>query len=310
MTKRVIKMGSRGSKLALAQTNQIISLIKDRTPSVQIELVTITTSGDADRKTALEQIGGQGLFTKKIEQELLDGNIDIAVHSAKDLPSVMTGELVIGAVPEREIVNDALVATSGVTLQNLPEGAKVGTGSPRRRAQLLHLRHDLRVEGIRGNVETRLRKLAEGKYDALIMAAAGLKRLSLSDHVSELLDPETYIPAPGQGALVIQTRETDQTSLDLLEYIDHTQSHRCLEIERLLLAKLGAGCSSAVGGLATIDAGYVRLSTVVLDKAGKTRLHADESVSKDTSNVALVDTVVKQLSKLGAEALIAEGNRA
>ncbi len=309
MTERVIKIGSRGSKLALAQTNQIISLIKEQAPAVLIELVTITTSGDADRKTALEQIGGQGLFTKKIEQELLDGNIDIAVHSAKDLPSVMTAGLVIGAVPEREIVNDALMAEKGVNVQNLPGGAKVGTGSPRRRAQLLHLRPDLRIEGIRGNVETRLRKLAEGKYDALIMAAAGLKRLNLIDHISELLDSETYTPAPGQGALVIQTRKNDQACLNLLEHIDHTVSHRCLDIERLLLAKLGAGCSSAVGGLASIDNGYVRLSAVVLDRTGKTRLHADERVGDETANEILVDTVVEQLSKLGATTLIAEGNR-
>ncbi len=305
MPDQVYKIGTRASRLALAQTGQVAAQLARLNPNVHFETVTITTEGDADRRTALENLGGQGLFTKRIEQALLDHEIDIAVHSAKDLPSVMTEGLLLAAVPERESACDAWLGSSGTKLADVRPGAVVGTGSPRRRAQLLNHRPDLKVEGIRGNVDTRLRKLSEVKYDAIIMAHAGLIRAGLADQITELLDPEAFIPAPGQGALAIQTRIDDDASIKLAQTLDHTDSHRAADIERKLLELLGAGCSTPVGGYARLDEDRWYLTAVVLDNRGKTRLCVNHDIALTEDNDALLGHVVNSLLKQGARELIA-----
>jgi hydroxymethylbilane synthase len=305
MPTQIFTIGTRASRLALTQTGQVAKLLAQLNPNVHLETVTITTEGDADRRPALEDMGGQGLFTKRIERALLEHEIDIAVHSAKDLPSVMTDGLTLAAVPERESVCDAWLCASGEKLREIGPGAVVGTGSPRRRAQLLHLRPDLKVEGIRGNVDTRLKKLSEGKYDAIVMAHAGLIRAGLADHVTELFDPKSFVPAPGQGALAIQTRVDDEDSIKLARSIDRPDAHRCADIERLLLEKLGAGCSTAVGGYARIAEGRIHLIAVVLDNLGKTHLCVERTIGQDEDNEALLTHIVDRLFQEGARELIA-----
>ncbi len=305
MPTQIYRIGTRARRLALTQAGKVAAQLAKRNPALHLETVEITTQGDADRQTALEKMGGQGLFTKRIEKALLEQEIDLAVHSAKDLPSVMTDGLTLAAVPKRESVSDAWLCSSGEKLREIGPGAVVGTGSPRRRAQLLHFRSDLKVVNIRGNVDTRLRKLSEGKYDAIVMAHAGLIRAGLSDRVTELFDPESFVPAPGQGALAIQTRIDDENTIRLARSIDRPDAHRCADIERLLLEKLGAGCSTAVGGYARIISGRIHLIAVVLDNPGKTRLCVEHTIGQNETNETLVTFVVDRLFQQGARELIA-----
>lgn len=307
MPTRIFRIGTRASRLARAQTGQVADLLSRLKPEIQLETVEITTKGDADQKTALEKMGGQGLFTKQIEKTLLDNEIDIAVHSAKDLPSVMTQNLVLAAVPERESVADAWVSASGTKLADLAAGAVIATGSPRRRAQLLNLNSDIKVEGIRGNVDTRLKKVFDGQYDGIIMAHAGLIRAGLEDRITELLDPETFVPAPGQGALAIQTRVDDEASIALASSIDRPEDHRCIDIERKLLEKLEAGCSTPVGGWARVSGERLCLTAVVLDRSGQTRLCVEHDIALDEYDDSLVSNVVNRLLQQGARELIAGG---
>ncbi len=299
-----IRIGTRASKLALTQANSISDLLKKSAGDINIEIVTISTKGDQDRVSSLASIGGTGVFTKRIETELLQKNIDIAVHSAKDLPSIMTDGLTIGAVPQREAVEDVLICREDSTLDNLPHGAIIGTGSPRRKALLLSNRPDLAVEEIRGNIETRLQKLEDGLYDALIMAAAGLNRLGLSDKTSQVMPADEFIPAPGQGSLIAQVRNDDHELIDLLKDINNDHAYRCLNAERMLLHELGAGCSAAVGGLASIVYDELVLNAVVLDKSGKVRLEAKGYSSDIASDEPVVSSVAEYLFKQGAKSLI------
>lgn len=305
MIGKTIKIGSRGSNLALAQSNYVINLIRRDNPDLVPKLTIIKTEGDSDRKSSLENLGGIGVFTKKIESELLEEKIDIAVHSAKDLPSVMTDGLVIGAVPEREDYRDVWISRKNIGLMEIDDGAVIGTSSPRRRAQLLNIRPYLCVKDIRGNIETRLRKINDGEYDALIMAAAGLKRAGLDNKITEYLSTEIFIPAPGQGALVIQVRADDEENISLAGQVDNAMAHRCLDIERLLLKELNAGCSAAVGGLAETDDETIRLTAVVLDKDGRNRLFESNTISIDKPDNLLIEKVVGALLSRGAGDLIA-----
>ncbi|PKK84331.1 MAG: hydroxymethylbilane synthase [candidate division Zixibacteria bacterium HGW-Zixibacteria-1] len=304
MSKKVYKVGTRGSKLALAQTGQVVEYLKKLHSNVDFKILTITTEGDHDTATSLEQMGGVGVFTKKIEQELLEHNIDIAVHSAKDLPSVMTEGLAIGAVPERESCSDVWISHDGSSIHEIKAGAVVGTGSPRRRAQLLCMRPELTVTDIRGNVDTRLKKVKEGKYDAILMAHAGLKRAGLDKHITQVLPPDRFIPAPGQGFLLIQIRNDDNEALEITRAVNHEASRRCLTIERLLLEKLQAGCSAAVGGWARFSGNKILLSAVVLDKDGKTRLYAEGNIDYEKPNEKLAKSVTDKLLAKGAAGII------
>nr|MBN2276403.1 hydroxymethylbilane synthase [candidate division Zixibacteria bacterium] len=311
MPKKKFKVGTRGSRLAVAQTGWVLDLLKKNNPEAEFQLVTITTAGDTDRISSLEHIGGSGVFTKKIESELLDGSIDIAVHSAKDLPSVMTEGLMIGAIPPRESCEDVWVSRLAASIANTARNSIVGTGSPRRRAQLLYLRPDIRVKDIRGNIETRLKKLARGEYDAIIMARAGLKRGGLDYNIHEVLPPAEFVPAPGQGALLVQIRTGDKDAAGVTAPLNDSISRRCLMIERKLLEILKAGCAAAVGGWARLETDEItlttelRLTAVVLDKDGKTRLYVDGSIAPDQPDEILINRVADRLIAEGAREIIA-----
>jgi len=314
MADKIIKVGTRGSKLAVTQAGWALSLLARKNPGIRFELETITTTGDTDHTSSLEKIGGTGVFTKKIEAELLAGSVDMAVHSAKDLPSVMTEGLAIGAIPVRESCEDVWISRLASSVANTARNSVVGTSSPRRRAQLLYMRPDLRIKDIRGNIETRLRKLTDGEYDAIIMARAGLKRADLDHNIHEILDPVHFVPAPGQGSLLVQIRGDDQKAAEYAAPINDPLSLRCLLIERKLLEILKAGCSAAVGGWARLERDEVTLTTelkltaVVLDKNGKTRLYIDESIDPEQPDDKLVTLVTDKLISQGAIKIIESYN--
>ena len=246
----VLVIGTRGSALALAQSNFIRERLQAAHPGLTCELRTISTEGDRRLDTPLPAIGGKGVFTAEIEHALHSGSIDLAVHSLKDLPTAEVDGLVVGAIPEREDARDALISASGQPLSELPAGARVGTSSLRRSAQLLAAHKQLQLSSIRGNVDTRLRKLDAGEYDAIVLAAAGLHRLRLSGRISELLGYDTMLPAPGQGALAVQCRSNDQRVRGLIAVLDDAATRRAVQAERSLLEELGGGCSAPIGAYA------------------------------------------------------------
>ncbi len=242
-TDGAIRIGTRGSRLARWQAEWVAGGLREINPGLKVELIEIKTHGDRDRNSPLAAIGGVGLFTKEIQRAVRDGLVDVAVHSLKDLPTQEPAELRLAAVPAREDVADALVAPEYQTLMQLPAGARVGTSSPRRRAQLLFLRPDLQVASIRGNVETRLSQALQGELDAVMLAWAGLHRLGLEGHVTERLDPSEFLPAVGQGALGIECRCDDLVTLGLLKLLDDPVTHRAVLAERAALAALEGGCT-------------------------------------------------------------------
>src|SRR5262245_54778381 len=244
-----LRLGTRGSALARWQAEWVAARLSAR--GVAVELVPITTKGDV-KTGPLGQIGGEGLFTKELQRALLERQIDLAVHSLKDLPTTPVEGLSLAAVPERESTSDVLVSAKAWRIEDLPPSAHVGTGSLRREAQLLHLRPDLIVEDIRGNIETRLRKLTDGQFDAIVLAEAGLKRLGLADRDVHIIPRSVMLPAVGQGALGIETREDDDQTQSFLQPLDHTETHQAVDAERALLAALRAGCLAPVGAWARV----------------------------------------------------------
>lgn len=245
MTK-TIKIGTRGSALARTQTGHVAESL-----GVAYEIVHIVTEGDT-ATAPLAQLGGTGVFVSALREALLRGEIDVAVHSFKDLPTTAAEGLVVAAVPQREDPRDALVARDGLTLGELPPGARVGTGSPRRAAQLRALGLGLEIVGLRGNVDTRLGKVTAGELDAVVLAYAGLRRLGRADAVTEVLDPIQLLPAPAQGALAVECRADDELVLDVLSKIDHAETRAAVTAERALLTALEAGCSAPIGALAEV----------------------------------------------------------
>lgn len=261
-TKTII-IGTRTSPLALWQTNYVKQKLEELWPSLVCRLETFVTQGDKTLDKPLPEIGGKGLFTAELEAALLDGRIDIAVHSLKDLPVADAAGLTVGAISPRADVRDVLVAREKWTLGNLPLGATVGTSSLRRQAQLLHARPDLNIQSIRGNVDTRLRKVQEGQYDATILAAAGLTRLGLENHITQYLPLDIMLPAPGQGALAVQCRVADTAVLSLLAAIDDAETRGCVTAERAFLDGLGSGCSLPVAAYATRQNDDIMLTGLV-----------------------------------------------
>ncbi len=248
-----VKLGTRASALARAQTELVAALIAAARPELELSTHVISTAGDRTQETGepLPEIGGKGLFTAELERALLESEIDLAVHSLKDLPTVEVPGVVVGAVPAREDARDCLVARAAGSLAELGDGAVVGTSSLRRSAQLSALRPDLEIRSIRGNVDTRIRKVEAGEYDAAVLAAAGVRRLGLDSAVSEWLAPETMLPAPGQGALGIQCRAEDAAIRSLLAEIDDAAAGAETTAERAFLEALGGGCAAPVAALAT-----------------------------------------------------------
>jgi hydroxymethylbilane synthase len=259
----VLKLGTRGSKLALIQSEIVRAALLKLQPALDIQLEKITTMGDAVQDRPLNQVGGNGLFVRQIEISLRDGQIDLAVHSAKDLPSSLAPGTTIAAYLPRADARDVLVSSSGRTLAELHEGAKVGTSSPRRICQLRALRPDLVLLDVRGNVDTRLRKLREGQYDAIVLAAAGMERLGLLEEVTEYLDPSVMIPAVAQGALAVEIRADDADLLTLVSRLDDPTTRAVVTAERAFLAAVAGACSLPVGAHATFDGDLLHIAAMI-----------------------------------------------
>ena len=250
--KAILKIGTRKSLLALWQSNYIADSLRREYPECEVVLEKIVTKGDKILDAPLAQIGGKGLFTKEIEEALLTGKIDFAVHSLKDMPTVLPDGLCLTAITERATAGDAFVSNKYASLKDLPAGAVVGTSSLRRKAQLLALRPDLVCQDLRGNVDTRLRKLDEGMYDAVILAAAGLERLGHGDRITELLPVSAVMPAVGQGALAIECRADDQETRAMLDFLNHLPTVQATNAERALLGLVEGGCQVPLGVHATV----------------------------------------------------------
>jgi len=265
-----VVVGTRGSALALAQTKRVCAILEDARPGLSTEVRAIVTHGDRTQASGepLPAIGGKGLFTAELEQALRDGTIDLAVHSLKDLPTEEVDGVVLGAVCLREDVRDCLVSRAG-PVHELTDGTVVGTSSLRRSAQLRALRPDLEVRSIRGNVETRIRKVREGEYDAVLLAAAGIARLGLEHEVVEWLDADVLVPAPGQGALAVQSRADDAATLELLAVIDDRAARMATTAERTFLRALGAGCTAPVAAYGTTSGDAVHLEGLVASPDGR-----------------------------------------
>jgi len=265
-----LRLGSRRSPMAISQSGEAARLITARTGR-QVEIVGVTTLGDVSREQ-LTQIGGTGVFVSALRESLLRREVDFAVHSLKDLPTGDAPGITVAAIPARDDPRDALVGRDGAKLADLPPGARIGTGSPRRAAQLSLLRSDLTCVPIRGNANTRLAKVRDGELDAVVLAYAGLARIGRTDEVSEIFEPDDMVPAPGQGALAIECRADDAELVALLATIDHAATRATVTAERSLLAALEAGCSAPVGAYATIQpgTGRVRLHAVVLGTRSET----------------------------------------
>lgn len=258
--KKLIRVGTRESELALTQTRWVIEKIKQKFPDIDFEIIGITTKGDVILDTRLDKIGGKGLFIKEIEHALINGSIDIAVHSMKDMPAELADRLTIAAVCEREDPRDVLVTTTGSSLEELPHGSVVGTSSVRREVQILNIRPDLRVKTLRGNVLTRINKLLDNEYDAIVLAAAGLKRLGLHEYCSQYLSLEDVIPAVGQGALAVEARSGDDIISLLLESVHCRQTALCVAAEREYLKQLNGGCSVPIAAHAVIIGTVIKLN--------------------------------------------------
>jgi hydroxymethylbilane synthase len=270
--KTVLVIGSRGSKLALAQAHLVQAQLKLLAPAIDIRIEVIKTTGDL-KTDPLSVIGGKGVFTKELEEALLNERIDVAVHSLKDLPTIVPDGLVISAICKREDPRDALVlhskTKSAATLEDLEKRATVGTSSPRRLAQLKWLRPDLTFKELRGNVDTRMRKLDEGQYDALVLACAGLRRLHLDERISAALTTEQMLPAVGQGALAIETRSSDTDTIEISSQLDHKFTRVACTAERALLRQLGGGCQLPIAAHAVVRDKRIRLDGLVAAVDGK-----------------------------------------
>jgi hydroxymethylbilane synthase len=259
----MLTIGSRGSQLALWQARWIQARLQDF--GVECRLEIIHTTGDKITDVALSKVGTKGLFTKEIEEALLQGTIDLAVHSLKDMPTDLPAGLTLAAIPEREDPRDALV---GAPLEKLAQNARVGTSSLRRAAQLRSIRPDLEIENIRGNVDTRLRKLDEKQYDAIILASAGLRRLGWEARITELLEPNIMCPAVGQGALAVETRDDGGQAHDICKRLDHRETRIAVTAERAVLAALGGGCQVPIGAYATVEHDRIQLQAVIVSPDG------------------------------------------
>ncbi len=264
-----IRIATRGSKLALWQANHVKAVLERENPGLEVELLVLKTKGDKILDVALAKVGGKGLFVKEIEEALLDGRAEIAVHSMKDVPTDLPAELELAATDVREDVRDALFTREANGLDDLPQGAKVGTSSLRRQAQLLHRRPDLEIVSIRGNVETRLRKLQDENLDAVVLAAAGVKRLGYADRVTEYLPVEVSLPATCQGSLGIQIRRDDDRTRKLIEVFVHRPTAVAVAAERAFLKTLEGGCQVPIAGLAIVEGGRVKMEGLVGSVDGK-----------------------------------------
>lgn len=272
--KQKLVIGTRGSKLALWQAQHIAACLQGRYPEIAIELKHMVTTGDRILDVPLAKIGGKGLFTKELEVAMLSGEIDLAVHSLKDMPTELPEGLVLAAVTDRVDPGDALISPQYKTLDNLPAHARVGTSSLRRKAQLLNVRPDLTIVDLRGNLDTRLKKLTTEKLDAILLAVAGLKRLGWDEHITQVLPQDICLPAVGQGALAIEARENDPETLALLAFLNHEPTRQATLAERTFLAEVEGGCQIPIGVYGEIKAaGQLSLQAVIMSPDGQEAVH-------------------------------------
>lgn len=304
-----LRIGTRASALALWQANRVSELIRAQPGTPPVELVHIHTEGDRRTDVPLWALAGRAFFTKEIDRALLGGEIDIAVHSLKDLSTVLEHGIELAAVLEREDPRDALAAAPGMTLQTLPRGARVGTSSLRRRAFLAHGRPDLALLELRGNVPTRIDKLKRGEYDAIVLATAGLKRLGLDAHIAERLSVEEFPPAVSQGAIGVCARTGDERALSWLKSLDHLNTRLAVTAERALLRRIEGGCQVPLGALASVEGTGLNLHAVVCSLDGSARLESRDVIAASASDgieaaKALGETVAEQLLEKGAARII------
>lgn len=297
--KQKIRIGTRGSKLALWQANWVKSEIEKKYPDIEVELEKIKTTGDKILDVPLAKVGGKGLFTKEIEEALLDKRVHLAVHSMKDVPTIFPENLHLRAITKREDPRDAVFSRTGARLLELPQGAKIGTSSLRRQSQLLHIRPDFEMLHLRGNLDTRLRKLEEGQYDAIILAGAGVNRLGWADKITEFLSPDVSLPAIGQGALGIETRMDDDDINELVAFFDHPETSYAVRAERALLRRLEGGCQVPIAAYGTLDGEILHLTGLVASVDGKDFVKDSISGPKDGC-VEIGIELAEKLLDLGA----------
>ncbi len=297
-----LRLGTRGSPLARWQAEWVAGVM--RRLGHAVDLVEIATRGDVEQWLAIEEIGTRGVFTKEIQRALLAGIVDVGVHSLKDLPTEPVAGLTLAAVPARESAADVLVTRMVSSVHDLPQGARVGTGSLRRQAQLRHLRPDLRIDDVRGNVDTRLRKLRDGEFDALVLAEAGLQRLGRSYRATNVLPFDVMMPAVGQGALGIECRADDAVTRAVVASLEDAETRSAVTAERALLARLRGGCMAPVGAWGRIEGEHLHLAAVVLSVDGRERLVANDSAAPGEAE-ALGRRVATELIAQGADKLIA-----
>ncbi|MDP9269259.1 MAG: hydroxymethylbilane synthase [Acidobacteriota bacterium] len=290
----LLRIGSRGSQLALWQANHVAAELRSR--GLEVEIQIIKTTGDKIANVALAQVGTKGMFTKEIEEALDAGTVDLAVHSLKDLPTELASQFEIAAITKREDPRDAFISAHHDSLAALPKGARVGTSSLRRQAQLRQLRADLELHPLRGNVDTRLRKLESGEYAAIILAAAGLNRLGLGGHVRAHFDPSEMCPAVGQGALAIEVRTGDRKVRDALAFLDSAEDRSATDCERAVLRTLGGGCQVPIGAYARVKGEEIAVMAVVADPSGGSVLRESRT-----------GTDPERLGRSVGEALLARG---
>ncbi|HTK27554.1 MAG TPA: hydroxymethylbilane synthase [Pyrinomonadaceae bacterium] len=303
-----LKIGSRGSDLALWQTNFVKKKLEDAYPALSFEVKIITTTGDQMLDTALSKIGDKGLFTRQIENALLNGEIDLAVHSLKDLQTAQPVGLTIGAVLERETPNDVLLSSRYNSIDELPKGARVATGSLRRKSQLLHYRPDLSITEIRGNVPTRIRKLDESELDGMILAYAGVHRLGLDSRIRQVIPFGIMLPAVGQGAMAVEVRADDTKVREIASVLDDTETRNCVTAERAFLRRLEGGCQVPIGAMARVEGDRIYLEGVVGSLDGDKNLR--ERITGDTADADALGTgLAEQMLEKGAAEILEEGRR-
>ncbi len=296
-----LRIGTRGSALARWQAEFVRAGLARH--GVAAELVIIRTSGDRDRQSSLRVIGGKGVFTKELEDALLEERIDLAVHSMKDVPTTLPAGLEIAAICEREDVRDALISRGGLKLDQLPSGARIGTSSLRRQAQLRHYRNDFEMVDMRGNVDTRLAKLTQGDYDAIVLAKAGLDRLGKAEQISDFLPPEICLPAAGQGAIGIETRKQEESIAAAMRKLNHRPSQVAVEAERAVLAGLESGCQVPIGVWARAESGNLIIDACVLSADGTESIRENRGGSSENAT-ELGRSVAAALLERGADRLL------
>ena len=305
MSKKVVKVGTRDSILAMWQTQFVVDELKKVTDQYEFEIISLKTKGDKILDVALAKIGDKGLFTKELEVGLLAGEIDFAVHSMKDMPTALPEGLQISSMLKRHNPADAFVSDKYNSFMELPEGAKVGTSSLRRRAQLLHARPDLDIHDLRGNVQTRMRKMRDESFDGIILAAAGLERLEMFDEIKEELSYDICLPAVSQGVIGVETRENDEEIIALVQLVNDKQAEICVKAERALLKSLEGGCQIPIGAYAELTEDTVVLEGMVGSLDGKTIIREKISGTREQCEELGV-TLANRLSELGGKAILEE----